>query len=232
MPFVLLASGRDCPAQAVPEIADSGNDLFSGRKSTNLVLNDFRPPVRPVAALCAPNGHLTAPSNADGAALAHRPLGVCRRGRGRPWRGLMGCSPRWHRETARSAMVGPAKCMVRLGCAWSRWRAGAMRQRQEAPEVSVFHSRSLLAPAHPRGGTSSRVSHRVCGPRWRQVALLSGVCLGAQVLRGSCWKRRHMRWLAAAGSRRHLSHSRPSFAPTLSVSWAAFLRPPRLCHRL
>ena len=31
-------------AQAVPEIARYGNDLFSGRKSTNLVLNDFRPP--------------------------------------------------------------------------------------------------------------------------------------------------------------------------------------------
>ena len=34
-----------------------------------------------------------------------------------------------------------------------------------------------------------------------------------------------MRWLAAAGSRRHLFHSPLSFAPTISVSWAAFLRP-------
>ena len=33
-----------CAAQPVPEIARSGNDLFSGRKSTNFVLNDFRPP--------------------------------------------------------------------------------------------------------------------------------------------------------------------------------------------
>ena len=41
-----------------------------------------------------------------------------------------------------------------------------------------------------------------------------------------------MQWLAAAGSRRHLSFSPLSFAPALSVSWAAFLRSPRLCHGL
>ena len=35
---------RGAARQAVPEIARYGNDLFSGRKSTNLVLNDFRPP--------------------------------------------------------------------------------------------------------------------------------------------------------------------------------------------
>ena len=29
--------------QLVPEIADFGNDLFSGRKWAKLVLNDFRP---------------------------------------------------------------------------------------------------------------------------------------------------------------------------------------------
>ena len=126
-----------------------------------MVLNDFRPPVRPVAALCAPNGHLTAPSNADGAALAHRPLGVCRRGRGRPWRGLMGCSPRWHRETARSAMVGPAKCMVRLGCAWSRWRAGAMRQRQDA-----------LLP-WCAGSAWKKAAYAVAGYRWLSPASFS-----------------------------------------------------------
>ena len=43
----------------------------------------------------------------------------------------------------------------------------------------------LLAPAHLRGGTSSWVSNRVCGPRLRQVALLLGVCL---VCAGSAWK--------------------------------------------
>ena len=101
-------------------------------------------------------------------------------------------------ETARSAMVGPAKCMVKLRCAWSRWRAGAMRQRHEALTVSLPHSRSVLAPAHLRGGTSSRVSHRVCGPRCRQVALLLGVCL---VCAGSAWKLLEKAAYAVAGCR-------------------------------
>ena len=187
---------------------------------------------RPRTAGCTHAGPLAALQDADRVPAGPRAVGVGLRPRRHRPRGLAGCSPRCRRETARSAMVGPAKCMVKLRCAWSRWRAGAMRQRHEALAVSLSHSRSVLAPAHLRGDTSSRVSHRVCGPRCRQVALLLGVCLGAQVLRGNCSKRRHMRWLAAAGSRRHLSHSPLSFVPTISVSWAAFLRPPRLCHRL
>ena len=141
---------------------------------------------RPRTAGCTHTGPLAAWQDANRVPAGPRAVGVGLRPRRHRPRGLAGCSPRWRREIARSAMVGPAKCMVKLRCAWSRWRAGAMRQGHEAPEVSPFHSRSLLAPAHLRGGTLSRVSHRVCGPRWRQVALLSGVCLGAQVLRGSC----------------------------------------------
>ena len=141
---------------------------------------------RPRTAGCTHAGPLAALQDADRVPAGPRAVGVGLRPRRHRPRGLAGCSPRCRRETARSAMVGPAKCMVKLRCAWSRWRAGAMRQGHEAPEVSPFHSRSLLAPAHLRGGTLSRVSHRVCGPRWRKIALLSGVCLGAQVLRGSC----------------------------------------------
>ena len=115
--------------------------------------------------------------DADRVPAGPRAVGVGLRPRRHRPRGLAGCSPRCRRETARSAMVGPAKCMVKLRCAWSRWRAGAMRQGHEALAVSLSHSRSVLAPAHLRGGTSSRVSHRVCGPRCRQVALLLGVCL-------------------------------------------------------
>ena len=47
---------------------------------------------------------------------------------------------------------------------------------------------------------------------------------GAGLVHGP-WKRLHMRWLAAAGSRRHLSLSRLSFAPAIRVSRAAFLHP-------
>jgi hypothetical protein len=160
--------------------------------------------------------------DADRVPAGPRAVGVgLRPQRHRP-RGLAGCSPRWRRETARSAMVGPAKCMVKLRCAWSRWRAGAMRQGHEALAVSLSHSRSLLAPAHLRSCTSSRVSNRVCGPRCRQVALLLGVCL---VCAGSAWKLLHMRWLRTAGSRRLASASRLSLTPAISVSWAAFLRP-------
>ena len=126
---------------------------------------------------CTHAGPLAAWQDADRVPAGPRAVGVGLRPRRHRPRGLAGCSPRCRRETARSAMVGPAKCMVKLRCAWSRWRAGVMRQGHEAPEVSPFHSRSLLAPAHLRGGTSSRVSHRVCGPRCRQVALLLGVCL-------------------------------------------------------
>ena len=59
-----------------------------------------------VVALCAPNEHLTAPSNGDGAALAHRPwayVGGAAAGHGEG------------RETARSAMVGPAWSWTSLG---------------------------------------------------------------------------------------------------------------------
>ena len=140
---------------------------------------------RPRTAGCTHAGPLAALQDADRVPAGPRAVGVGLRPRRHRPRGLAGCSPRWRREIARSAMVGPAKCMVKLRCAWSRWRAGAMRQGHEALTVSLPHSRSVLAPAHLRGGTSSRVSHRVCGPRCRQVALLLGVCL---VCAGSAWK--------------------------------------------
>ena len=107
---------------------------------------------------CTHTGPLAAWQDADRVPAGPRAVGVGLRPRRHRPRGLAGCSPRCRRETARSAMVGPAKCMVKLRCAWSRWRASAMRQGHEAPEVSPFHSRSLLAPAHLRSCTSSRVS--------------------------------------------------------------------------
>ena len=147
---------------------------------------------------CTHAGPLAALQDADRVPAGPRAVGVGLRPRRHRPRGLAGCSPRWRREIARSAMVGPAKCMVKLRCAWSRWRAGAMRQRHEALTVSLPHSRSVLAPAHLRGGTSSRVSHRVCGPRCRQVALLLGVCL---VCAGSAWKLLEKAAYAVAGCR-------------------------------
>ena len=83
--------------------------------------------------------------------------------------------------------------------------------------VSLSHSRSVLAPAHLRGGTSSRVSNRVCGPRCRQVALLSGVCLARS---GSAWKLLE-KAAYAVPTGMHIIHLSPE-ALTLLVSRCRF----------
>ena len=96
---------------------------------------------RPRTAGCTHTGPLAAWQDADRVPAGPRAVGVGLRPRRHRPRGLAGCSPRWRREIARSAMVGPAKCMVKLWCAWSRWRAGAMRQGHEALAVSAsWHS--------------------------------------------------------------------------------------------